>query len=369
MVRGTLRGAAPRLQQLQEFLENIDQPIFSLDLGGRFILVNSACAAVRGLSRGDLVGRDYAGTVREREAGERMVARAAVGDIVSERMDLPRPDGSVVTVVERLGPWRNAEGKISALWGVADDAETYDRVAAIRAETQLLREIDEARANLLSTVSHELRTPLASIQGYASTYLMYEDRLDPEERRGFLRRIVDSTLQLEELVDNLLTASRIEHGTLELSLRPAQLTKLVLETISEAHQRWESEQIKFSGPERCELVLDPRRIRQVLHNLLDNARKYGGEGRIEVNLDGRGEEVRLTVRDHGPGFGPGQADRLFERFYRGRTDGSAKGTGLGLWIARAIVEAHGGRIVAASPADGGALFSLWLPRGLRAAEA
>ncbi|HET9199994.1 MAG TPA: histidine kinase dimerization/phospho-acceptor domain-containing protein, partial [Dehalococcoidia bacterium] len=298
MVRGSVRRTAPRLQQLQEFLENIDQPIFSLDLAGRFILVNSACASARGLARHELIGRHYAETLQDSELGERMVDAASRGEIVSERLDLRRSDGAVTTVVERLGPWRNNEGQISAVWGVAAEAETYDRLAAIRAETEVLRELDEARANLLSIVSHELRTPLASIQGYASTYLLYEDRLEPEERRGFLRRIVDSTLQLEELVDNLLTASRIEHGTLELSLRPAQLSKLVLETISEAHQRWESEQIEFSGPDRCELVLDPRRIRQVMHNLLDNARKYGGEGPIEVELEDQGQHVWLTVRDH-----------------------------------------------------------------------
>ncbi|HET9201103.1 MAG TPA: sensor histidine kinase, partial [Dehalococcoidia bacterium] len=92
-------------------------------------------------------------------------------------------------------------------------------------------------------------------------------------------------------------------------------------------------------------------------------------GPIEVTLEDQGEHVWLTVRDHGPGFTPGQGDRLFERFYRGRTDGSAKGTGLGLWIARAIVEAHNGRIVAACAPGGGALFSLSLPRGLRGSEA
>jgi PAS domain S-box-containing protein len=368
-MRESIRGATGRLRQVQDLLDDIDQPIFALDLRGCFILLNSASAALRCASREQLIGKHYADGVRNADVAERLVKEASAGKLVADRVEIEQPDGSVVEVVDRIGPWRDGDGRLTALWGVAIEASAYDRMAAIRAETELLRELDEARANLLSIVSHELRTPLASIQGYASTYLLYEDRLDPEERRSFIRRIVDATLQLEELVDNLLTASRIEHGTLELSLRPAQLSKLVLETISEAHQRWESELIEFTGPERCELVLDPRRIRQVLSNLLDNARKYGGEGPIEVALEDRGSDVSLTVRDHGPGFNPGQADRLFERFYRGTTDGRAKGTGLGLWIARAIVRAHSGEIMAGSPAKGGALFAFSLPRGLKAHEA
>ncbi|MEX2238090.1 MAG: ATP-binding protein [Dehalococcoidia bacterium] len=362
-----MRDATP--EQCRQLLEFIDQPIFALNLEGEYVILNAAAAAVRGRTRQDQLGSPYSRFVRNPEVADAMVARARAGEVVTEKIEVALPNGQAQVIVDRLGPWRDDDGQVVAIWGSAMDASVYETLGEVQQESQVLRELDEARKNLLSIVSHELRTPLASIQGYASTYLLYEDRLEPEERRDFVRRIVDSTLQLEELVDNLLTASRIEHGTLEMSLRPAQLSKIVFEAIAEAHQRWDSEQIEFTGPERCELVLDPRRIRQVIHNLLDNAKKYGGDGPIEVVLEDQEQKVWVTVRDHGPGFAEGYADRLFERFYRGRSEFTAKGTGLGLWITRAIVEAHGGRIVAASPGDGGALFTFSLPRGLQAPEA
>jgi signal transduction histidine kinase len=354
---------------LRDLFQSIDQPIFALNLKGQFTLVNAACAAVRGRRPEQQIGQHYTSWVQNAEEARSMLDRALAGSVVSGRLDIVLPEGGNRSIIDRLGPWKGESGEVTAVWGVAADPELGHLVAEIEKDRRLLREVDEARANLLSIVSHELRTPLASIQGYASTYLLYEDRLEPEERRDFLRRIVDSTLQLEELVDNLLTASRIEHGTLEMSLRPAQLSKLVLEAISEAHQRWEKEFLHFEGPDRCELVLDPRRIRQVLHNLIDNAHKYGGDGEIEVLLDDQGEHVWLSVTDHGPGFAPGEEMKLFERFYRGGNETSAKGTGLGLWISKAIVEAHGGRMVAVRPPDGGAQFAFSLPRGLKAPEA
>lgn len=360
---------ADSLDELKEILDCVDQPIWALDVEGRFIMLNKACALARGLDLEEGLGQYYTRFVTRPAVAEQMLIRARAGETVVEKIELARPEGGTRVVVDRLGPCFDAEGAVIGFWGVAIDPPSYGRIAEMQHEADLLRDVDLARANLLSTVSHELRTPLASIQGYASTYLLYEERLEPEERRDFLRRIVDSTLQLEELIDNLLTASRIEHGTLQMSLRPVQLSKLVLEAIAEFQQRWEGQVIEFDGPERCELVLDPRRVRQVIQNLLDNAHKYGSETPIDVCLEDQGEKVRVTVRDRGPGFKLEQGDRLFDRFYRGKTDGSAKGTGLGLWISRAIVEAHHGRIVAASPREGGALFTISLPRGLRAEEA
>ncbi|MPZ24546.1 MAG: PAS domain-containing protein [Dehalococcoidia bacterium] len=345
-------------------LDAVDQPMFALDIDGLFIFANQAFAASRGLAPDRVIGRPFATGLADVGAADRLLRRVRDGETTVGELELGGADIGA-RVVERLGPWRNPDGGLSGFWGVGLASES----AELRREAEVLRNVDEARRNLLSTVSHELRTPLAAIQGYASTFLLYEERLEAEERREFLQRIVNSTLQLEELIDNLLTASRIEHGTLQIAPRAVQLSKLVLEAIAEAQMRTERQELTFAGPERCELTLDPRRIRQVIHNLLDNAIKYGGEGLIDIVVEDRGDDVVLSVSDHGGGISVESLPHLFERFYRAGTTTSAKGTGLGLWISKAIVEAHEGQVDVHSDPGQGTTFTIVLPRGLAVPEA
>ncbi len=222
----------------------------------------------------------------------------------------------------------------------------------VSAEEELSRLKDE----FLSTVSHELRTPLGYIKGYSSTLLLPDAPLDEETTRRCLRRVVEASDELQELVDNLLDMSKIGAGVLSVEPEPIRLGGLARSAVERVRMRSEGHRLRVAIPSGLPLVsADSRRLEQVLYNLLDNAVKYSPEGgRITVAAHAVGAEVVVSVSDEGLGVPSEDLDRLFERFHRGRTARvhHIGGTGLGLAICKGIVDAHGGRIWAESPASG-----------------
>jgi signal transduction histidine kinase len=216
--------------------------------------------------------------------------------------------------------------------------------------------VGRLRDEVLATVAHELRTPLGCIKGYATTLLL-PDGLEQEgiTRRG-LEVIAAASDELQELVDHLLDATKISAGALDVHPAPVRLRPLALAAVERVRPRAVRHDFCVSVGTRLPAVYaDPRRVEQVLYNLLDNAVKYSPErGRITVAAEAGAAEVCVGVADQGIGIPTDLLGGLFERFRReatARTRGIA-GTGLGLAICKGIVEAHGGRIWAASPASG-----------------
>jgi two-component system OmpR family sensor kinase len=221
----------------------------------------------------------------------------------------------------------------------------------------------------LADASHELRTPLQSIRGYAELFRIGAAR-EPDDVEKAMRRIEQESARMGVLVDDLLTLARL--GETRAGERaPVDLAALARDAVSDACAtapvRGISLHAEGADSAGQPVVLgDPHQLTQVLANLLRNALVHTPPGTpIEVTIARAGEEARLEVRDHGPGLPDGDAEALFERFWRaegerGRERGKA-GAGLGLAIVAGVVARHGGRVEAANAPGGGAAFTVWLP--------
>lgn len=230
-----------------------------------------------------------------------------------------------------------------------------ERQAALRAKTE------ETRSALLSAVSHDLRTPLATITGAATT-LRDEPGLDAATRRDLAEAISEEAERLERLVSNLLDMTRLDSGAVEPRREWVPLVEVVGGALTRLERRLAGRRVTTSLPEDLPLVsLDPVLVEQLFANLLENAAKYTPPGTdVEIRAAREGGTLVVDVADRGPGIPPGEEERIFERFHRGAHAG-VRGVGLGLPIARAIAQAHGGRLVAGNRPGGGAVFRLTLP--------
>ncbi|MBI5652356.1 MAG: PAS-domain containing protein, partial [Chloroflexi bacterium] len=226
------------------------------------------------------------------------------------------------------------------------------------------RDADAMKSQLLSTVSHELRTPLASIKGFATTLLRQDVKWDDATQRDFLRIIEEESDRLTEIIDNLLEMSQIEAGALRIEKEPMQLRTLIRDIVDEMRMRTEAHYFVTDLPAALPRVhADPRRIRQVLRNLLENAIKYTKAGQITVTTEVEHDQVLISVADQGQGIPEKYLDKIFERFFQvdGASTRRVGGSGLGLAISRGIVQAHAGKIWAENGAPTGSIFRFTLP--------
>lgn len=257
---------------------------------------------------------------------------------------------------------RVVKAKWFALRGEATPARGY---GILWRDVTREREFDQMKNQLLSTVSHELRTPLASIKGFATTLLRQDVRWDEATQREFLEIIEEESNLLEELIDNLLDMSQIEAGALRIQKEPVQLRRIVREAVDNARRRTETHWFVVDLPAELPRVwADPRRIRQVLNNLIENAVKYApAGGQITITCEVVNGALMVSVADQGAGIPHEYLERIFERFFQ--VDGAATrkmgGSGLGLAIARGIIQAHGGQIWAESEPGQGSAFRFTLP--------
>ena len=230
-----------------------------------------------------------------------------------------------------------------------------------------LIEADRLKDEFVALISHDLRTPLTSIMGYVELALddTGEPKLD-DERRGFLEVVSRSSYRLMRLVDDLLFVARLQAGRLDLTPSLLDLAALARQAAEEAKRQASAKGVElvFEGDESVEIDADKGRMFQLLDNLVSNAIKFTPEGgRVEVCVALNGSAV-LEVRDTGVGLTREEATRVFERFFRteNAVQDQVPGTGLGLFIAQAIAEAHGGRISARPREGGGAVFRVELPQ-------
>jgi signal transduction histidine kinase len=240
------------------------------------------------------------------------------------------------------------------------DAEQAQRL--LEAQNERLVEADRMKDEFVALISHDLRTPLTSIMGYVELALDEELGADT---RSFLEVVARSSQRLLRLVDDLLFVARLQSGRLEITPSRLDLTEVVCQAAEEARGRADAKDLELivdvNGA--VPVAVDRGRVFQLLDNLISNAIKFTPDGgRVELKV-ARGDEALLEVCDTGIGFTEQEAARVFERFYR--TDRAVErqvpGTGLGLFIAAAIADAHGGRISAHPRDGGGAVFRVELP--------
>ena len=229
-------------------------------------------------------------------------------------------------------------------------------------QAQVRAEAERLRNALLSSVSHDLRTPLATIMGAASSLLEDGTHFHRGTWQDLLQSIVDEAERLNRLVSNLLDMTRLEAGTHAVKKEWHSLEEVVGTALARMGKRLGNHPVAIHVPADLPLVqMDGVLIEQVLINLLDNGVKYTPRGSgIDISASSSDDAVLIQVADRGPGFGPGEEERVFDKFYRGQTADS-RGVGLGLAICRAIVEAHGGKIWAENRPGGGAVFRFTLP--------
>ncbi len=246
------------------------------------------------------------------------------------------------------------------------EATVEERTRALTESNEKLALVDEHRRKLLAEISHEFRTPLTVIRGESEIALRGKNK-DPEAYQDAFRRIIDTTDHATGLVEDLLFIVRADAGEPRLQFQDIEMVALLRTVCAEFAGKATAKELEIefnTTVEQLTLTGDPRRLRQVFAILLDNALRYSRPGGvIELTLDADLDEVHLAVKDQGIGLNEDEAAQAFERFFRGRQAQSHadQGSGLGLPVAKAIVQAHGGRIALVAREGGGAIASVSLP--------
>jgi signal transduction histidine kinase len=240
--------------------------------------------------------------------------------------------------------------------------DLHEKQLQLESSNKKLRELDVLKSDFVSMVSHELRTPLTSIIGFAKTIRTLP--LSGEQQKKYLDIIESEGKRLSSLVEEYLDISKIESGSISLQRTPVNLGNIIRSAVESFPVSGQREIIVDLPPSMPDVMADKGKILRVLYNLIDNAVKYAGEVReIIVTAHLKEDGVAASVRDFGPGIDPDDAGRIFEKFYRGKTQASLRnrGSGLGLAIAKGIIEAHNGKIWCESTPGKGTKFSFFLP--------
>ena len=331
---------------------------------GRIVFANLSLERMLGYRAGELIGRRAVDVMRppdltaeeeaERDEATRTLEEEGRCTYEGRRV---RRDGT--TVWCRTTTTTFEHPRYGSVWVALQQDVSEERRAR-----EASAELERAKSEFLSSISHELRTPLTSILGYAA--LLREDTAGVVDAGDHIEVIERNASRQLRLVEDLLSIARIQAGEFEVQRQPLDFDAVVRLGV-EAMRPAAAEaglalELRSEAPAR--ILGDADRLEQVLANLLSNAIKFTPRGgRIEVELDVGPEEATLTVADDGPGIGPEERARLFERLFRGEDVKrlQVSGAGLGLAIARSIVEAHDGTIEVGSAPGGGASFAVTLP--------
>ena len=280
----------------------------------------------------------------------------------------PRTVGMLGLVRAERDAFSPEEIELVALLGrlVATAVQNIRAYEAERTTADELRRLSALRADFVSLVSHELRSPMAAVIGAARTLQERWRELTADQRQAFLELIGDETSRLADLIGDVLDTSRIEAGTFSFSFSDVDLAELLRDVVAAANLAQDEVRVTAEVNGTLPRVRGDRdRLRQIVQNLVDNAVKYspaGAEVRVTAGTDDG--HVRVAVSDDGPGIPLDDQKLIFEKFGRATVEGGAKpGTGLGLFIARSIAEAHGGSLDVDSAPARGSVFMLDLPLG------
>jgi PAS domain S-box-containing protein len=266
--------------------------------------------------------------------------------------DTLRADGISVSVADNYSPQYDEDGRLISV------------IANVR-DISRLREAEELKNTLLSVISHELKTPVSIIKGYAGTLIRQDADWDSRTLTEGLSIIEEEADKLNELINNLLDASRLQAGGLKLQFSYLDLTSMAEKSVEKFRTQTDKHTFSVDFPDNMPPVRgDYERMREVLSNLISNAIKYSPDGGlIRVGGWGGEDEVQVYVSDEGMGIPATEQERIFDRF--ARVDNSltrgTPGAGLGLFLVKAVIEAHGGRVWVESRPGRGATFNLTLP--------
>jgi len=217
--------------------------------------------------------------------------------------------------------------------------------------------------DFISTLSHELKNPIGFIKGYTTTLLRTDTTWSVANQNEFLEIIDQETDRLKELIDNLLDSSRLQSGIAKLNLQILRIDALLNDVIAHAHVHYPDLKINLDiRQELPTLQGDPRRLKQVFDNLVSNVARYAPESPVYFRVFKESNGISIDIKDQGPGIPSKDIERIFERFYRSDAHSSdSRGSGLGLFICKKIIEAHDGQITVSSFLGKGTTFHVFLP--------
>ena len=350
-------------QRLNAFVAHSADGVMVLDADRMVLQLNPALERMTGWSMAEALGRPEEevlawSTVSPGNLLEMMAAgwpAGGAGDSVPLYIegDILRRDGDLLGIAITYVPLHGGDGQLANIFANVRDVTHF-------------RRSQELQSTFVSGVSHELKTPVALIKGYAGTLRREDASWDRGEIREGLEVIEDEADRLNGLIDNLLEASRLQAQEMQLDLNPVDLAALAERVVKRFQMQGTGHDFRLAFPDDFPVIAaDEARLRRVLDNLLGNAVKYAPDGgQIEVGGQASPGGVTVFVSDEGVGISPDEQDKVFERFYRVNDSlgQRTQGTGLGLFLARAIVQAHGGRIGLESRPGRGSTFHFTLPR-------
>lgn len=323
------------------------------DAEGRVAALNPAAERLLGTTADTALGRDFREVLplTDELGRDWWACTDPYGGLRSRRR---QPECSLTTTGGR-------ELLVTASYVRGPGRELVRLVVALR-DTSARERIERSRANLVSTVAHELRSPLTSVKGFTATLLAKWDRFNDDQKKVMLQTVNADADRVTRLITELLDVSRIDAGRLEMRKQVVDLPAAVRKTVAGRIAAGEPEDrfdIQIRG-ELPEMWVDPDKFQQVVGNLVENALRHG-EGTITVTVEPHSGGAAVTVTDQGEGIPDAVASRVFTRFWRG---GDRRGgTGLGLYIVKGLVEAHGGSVSVGRGPSGGASFRFVLPAG------
>lgn len=346
---------------LSAIIDNSAEGIMILDAKGRVLVFNRALARITGWDPEEAL---------DRLATEVLMLRDRQG----RSIPLPQPEPQRTSaaearpyvegdVVRRGGPVLTVGVTATPLY---DEEGTLARTILNVVDITRFRQAEELKSTFVSVISHELKTPVALIKGYAETLRREDASWDRETVQESLKVIAEEADHLTTLIDSLLEASRIQAGGLKLEPTDVNLPRLAEKIVDRFRTQTQIHTFELDFPPDFPLVWgDPERLREVLSNLISNAVKYSPEGGT-VWVGGRADQTGVTVyvADQGIGIPPEEQSRIFDRFHRVETGlhRRTEGAGLGLYLVKAIVEAHGGRVWVESAPGRGSIFMFTLPK-------
>jgi len=343
-------------KRYRSLFENANDAIITITLEGTITGVNRGLEVMLGWSREELIGQHYSKTSTPASIAlaDDRTRRTLAGEIFPSifELEMVRKDGSSVPVEGRARFIRDKEGQPLGLQGIFRDISAK-------------KELERQRSEFLAMLTHDIRNPLEVVLGYSEILCEKAQERDAPEEVNLLARLTNSTLIIHSLVTNYLDFSRIEAGRLTLSRKLLEVNTI----LRQVAQQYETEawRRRLTLDMHLQDALpwvagDPLALERAFANLLHNALKFTpAGGRVSLSSAQQNQEIVITVADTGPGIAAEELPLLFEKYRRAAATQQREGVGLGLFIVKALVEAHGGRIEAESTPGSGSCFAVFLP--------
>lgn len=342
----------------QELYDRMPDGVVLVGADRGVVALNRVAERLTGWPRAEAAGRFYGEVLRIRDGAGLLVHEHADPFTHAPPMATGSPERTY-KLYRRDGTERWIALRSSY---VRDDAGGIVEVLATMRDISRRRGAELSAYELIATLAHDLRSPLTSVKGFTSTILRNWERFPDEQKQHMLRTIEWDADRMNRLLTDLLNVARLESGRLEIKRELIDVAAIATTVAGRVEIDSQNHTIELDFPVPFPKVMaDPGKMEQVLVNLIENAVKHGDPGPIRVSGTAVDGQIVVRVADTGPGIDPGHVPYVFKKFFRRSSGDRHRGTGLGLYICRGIVEAHGGEIQVEQTGPEGTVFRLTLP--------